>query len=67
MLKRGQVKIEDLTSGEKLKISNTDGLYKSLLIAKNYPAVDIEIKADNSKTLQLNEETSIDSGVKMKR
>lgn len=66
VLKRGQVKIEDLTTGEKLKISNTDGLYKSLLIAKNYPAVDIEIKADNSKPIQLNEEASIDA-VKMKR
>lgn len=67
VLKRGQVKIEDLTSGEKIKISNTDGLYKSLVVAKNYPLVDLDIKADNSKTLQLNQLEVIEGQVKIRR
>lgn len=37
VLKRGQVKIEDLATGEKTKISVEDGLYKSLLQAKYQP------------------------------
>ena len=67
VLKRGQVKIEDLVSGEKIKLSNTDGLYKSLLVAKNYPMVDLDIKADNSKTLQLNQVEVVEGQVKIRR
>lgn len=37
VLKNGQVKIEDLGTGEKTKISTSDGLYKSLLQAKFHP------------------------------
>ena len=67
VLKRGQVKIEDLTTGEKITVSNTDGLYKSLLVAKNYPIPDLEVKADATKSLQLNEEPEMESGIKRKR
>jgi hypothetical protein len=37
VLKSGQVKIEDLSTGEKTKISTSDGLYTSLLQAKFHP------------------------------
>lgn len=39
VLKRGQVKIEDLSTGEKTKISTSDGLYQSLLQAKFHPGL----------------------------
>lgn len=67
VLKRSQIKIEDLTTGEKMKISNTDGLYKSLLVAKNYPLIDLNIKSDNTKNLKLNEVEVEGSTVKIRR
>lgn len=65
--KTKQVKVEDLNTGDKIRLCSTDGLYKALVTAKNYPVVSFEIKADNSKALELNEEASVDSGVKRKR
>lgn len=65
--KTKQVKVEDLTTEDKIRLCSSDGLYKALVTAKNYPVVSSEIKADNSKALELSEEVSVDSGVKMKR
>jgi len=66
VLKGKQVKIEDLNSGELIKLSHSDGLYKSLLVAKNYPLLDPEVKMDNTRELVLHNESS-ETAAKRKR
>ncbi|NQX54480.1 DUF1738 domain-containing protein [Pedobacter panaciterrae] len=66
VLKGKQVKIEDIDSGEQLKLSHSDGLYKSLLVAKNYPMLNPEVKMDNTRELILNNESS-ETAMKRKR
>ncbi|NRF37536.1 ArdC family protein [Pedobacter foliorum] len=66
ILKGKQVKIEDMNSGEQIRLSHSDGLYKSLLVAKNYPLLAPEVKVDNSKALVIQQEAESDS-FKIKR